>query len=227
MSDQLTILRPSDDDDHDHDEQSMLEELAGRIDAAHERTLRSAKEMFNAAEVTLWNAARCGRYLIEAKSRLNHGEFIPFVDKHCHFGKRTAQEYMRIARDSGAIQERSAAAHLDQPISIRRALSLLKERNRCERKIADRLGISEPPVADAPDPPIINGDEIVGDAEVDDSPEAPSEIIEERSATWCAWEQCKVYLSHVLQQMPNEEREEAFAELASLIAGMTNSRAAS
>jgi N6-adenosine-specific RNA methylase IME4 len=41
-----------------------------------------------------------GRDLIEAKNELDHGEFIPMIENDLPFGKRSAQMFMAIAKDS-------------------------------------------------------------------------------------------------------------------------------
>ena len=40
-----------------------------------------------------------GRCLIEAKSLLNHGEWLPWLNEQVEFSERTAQKFMRLARE--------------------------------------------------------------------------------------------------------------------------------
>jgi hypothetical protein len=45
------------------------------------------------------SAIEAGRKLIEAKEMLQHGEWLPWLRDHIGIGERTAQDYMRLARD--------------------------------------------------------------------------------------------------------------------------------
>ena len=55
-------------------------------------------------------AAEIGRLLLEVKTRLEHGEWLPWIDANLPFQRRMAQTYMQIA---GAPEEkRNAVAHL-------------------------------------------------------------------------------------------------------------------
>lgn len=64
-----------------------------------------------------------GLALIEAKERLPHGHFLPFVDDEVKIKRRTAQAYMRLARELPKLPEKKAqrVAHL----SFRDALAEL------------------------------------------------------------------------------------------------------
>jgi len=63
--------------------------------AAINRAHRLAR---SAAESAVDQAIRCGELLTEQKKRLNHGEFTPWVCKHCEFSHDTANVYMRAFR---------------------------------------------------------------------------------------------------------------------------------
>jgi Protein of unknown function (DUF3102) len=53
-----------------------------------------------AVEASIEHAIKCGELLIEAKAMLNkHGEWLPWLHEHCELSERTAQRYMRIARN--------------------------------------------------------------------------------------------------------------------------------
>jgi Protein of unknown function (DUF3102) len=64
--------------------------LAAEIRCAHADVQEAAK---TAAE----RAIAAGHALIEAKSLLKHGEWLPWLRGHCALAERTAQLYMRIA----------------------------------------------------------------------------------------------------------------------------------
>lgn len=66
------------------------------------------------------HAVKCGELLIEAKGRLEHGEFEAWVDAHCEFSQRTAQVYMKVAVELEKNPQH--AAHLT---SLRSAHQLL------------------------------------------------------------------------------------------------------
>jgi hypothetical protein len=61
---------------------------AQNINEAHQCARES---MENAVE---W-AVKCGQLLAAKKAELKHGEFMPWVEKHCDFSIRTASDYMR------------------------------------------------------------------------------------------------------------------------------------
>lgn len=65
--------------------------LAGEIKAAHAGVMDAAT---TAAE----RAIVAGKALIEAKALVKHGQWLPFLKKHCDLPERTAQLYMKIAR---------------------------------------------------------------------------------------------------------------------------------
>lgn len=69
-----------------------LEVLAERINAEHEATEAAFSE-------SLQHARRAGSLLIEAKSEVPHGEWLPWLEVNCQFAVRTAQVYMRIERN--------------------------------------------------------------------------------------------------------------------------------
>jgi hypothetical protein len=52
------------------------------------------------ASKAVQHAIRCGELLIEQKGRLNHGEFMPWVEANCEFQYSTAARYMRAAKES-------------------------------------------------------------------------------------------------------------------------------
>ena len=40
-----------------------------------------------------------GRCLIEAKEKLPHGEWLPWLSEQIHYSEKTAQNFMRLARE--------------------------------------------------------------------------------------------------------------------------------
>jgi hypothetical protein len=84
--------------------------------AAQANTEHHACEVLQRGAVA--HAIAAGEALIDAKSRLRHGEWLPWVDANCDFSDREAQNYMRIARNPRRVA--------DLP-SIRRALADLAD----------------------------------------------------------------------------------------------------
>ncbi|QKC83943.1 DUF3102 domain-containing protein [Mesorhizobium sp. NZP2077] len=70
---------------------NRLPVLAAQIAEAHIGALDAAK---TAAE----RAIEAGHALIEAKSLVKHGEWLPWLKGHCHISERSAQFYMKIAK---------------------------------------------------------------------------------------------------------------------------------
>jgi hypothetical protein len=67
----------------------------------------------------LEHAIAAGDALIEAKARLPHGEWLPWLREHAEFGERTARHYMAIARNRKRVADlgsvRAAVAELAEP----------------------------------------------------------------------------------------------------------------
>ena len=75
--------------------------LADKINAAH----RTVEELFHGA---LKRAVEAGELLMEAKSQVSHGQWLPWLEANCRkVPNRTAQAYMKLAANKTNI------AHLD------------------------------------------------------------------------------------------------------------------
>jgi hypothetical protein len=53
----------------------------------------------------LKHAVEAGERLLQVKARLRHGDFTPFVRKHCRLPMRTAQHYMRLAATWATVRD--------------------------------------------------------------------------------------------------------------------------
>jgi hypothetical protein len=62
---------------------NSLPDLAARIKAEHEAVSTALKE-------SVRHAIAAGELLIEAKDRLKHGEWLPWLKDHCTISERTA-----------------------------------------------------------------------------------------------------------------------------------------
>jgi hypothetical protein len=67
-------------------------DLAARIRTAHDAVRRSLGD-------ALRHATEAGRLLLEAKSAVGHGGWLPWLKENCGLSERTAQVYMRLARE--------------------------------------------------------------------------------------------------------------------------------
>lgn len=92
-------------------------DLADAINAAHVSACRAASSAID-------HARRAGALLLEAKGRLQHGEWLPWLTAHCpELSARVAQGYMRIADQW--TQLAAANTKRDSHLPIRDALKLL------------------------------------------------------------------------------------------------------
>ena len=94
---------------------NSLPDLAARIRAEHEAVDQSLKS-------SVAHAMAAGDMLIEAKSLVKHGQWLPWLKDHCTISERTAQLYMRCAKQREVIESNT------QPIadlSLNEAAALL------------------------------------------------------------------------------------------------------
>jgi len=71
---------------------NYLPDLAHRIQVEHRAVSVSLKE-------SLRHSIAAGELLIEAKEQVKHGEWLPWLRDHCTISERTAQLYMRCAKN--------------------------------------------------------------------------------------------------------------------------------
>jgi hypothetical protein len=76
---------------------NSLPDLAARIRVEHEAVSAALKE-------SVRHAIAAGELLIEAKGLLGHGRWLPWLRDHCTISERTAQLYMRVAKNQGEIE---------------------------------------------------------------------------------------------------------------------------
>jgi Protein of unknown function (DUF3102) len=74
------------------------------------------------------HAIGAGGLLIEAKKKIGHGEWLPWLENNCELARRTAQAYMQLARLPA--EKRKAVAHLP----VEKALVAIRDK---ERLVAD------------------------------------------------------------------------------------------
>jgi protein gp37 len=76
---------------------STLADLASLIRFEHE-------QFRLAAHKTVEHGFRVGEALLQAKRRIRHGRWGRWIEEHCDLSERTAQGYMRLARNRAAIE---------------------------------------------------------------------------------------------------------------------------
>ncbi len=102
---------------------TSLAEQINREHAACEAAVRTG----------LQHALNCGRLLIEAKTKCEHGQWQPWLAANFRASERTAQGYMRVAKRLPELEEKAKAQHVAL-LSYRDALDLLAEPEIDERK---------------------------------------------------------------------------------------------
>lgn len=104
-----------------------LSALAAEINAAH----RAAQEY---ASKAVERALQAGDLLIEAKSRLAHGEFGPWCKRHCpDISIRTIQNYMRVARELPVEKRTDAHLGLNEALRTLRRLDEPTDEEQADR----------------------------------------------------------------------------------------------
>ena len=76
---------------------NSLADLAARIRAEHEAVSTALKE-------SVRHAIAPGELLVEAKGQLGHGRWLPWLRDHCTISERTAQLYMRVAKNRAEVE---------------------------------------------------------------------------------------------------------------------------
>lgn len=95
---------------------------------------------------TVQAAIDCGRYLIEIKSRLGHGEWLPWLEENWQYSRVWATQFMRLANDNGTY-------HLENASSINEALRMIGEAEEAAGTKRTRKP-AEPPAAATPLPEV-------------------------------------------------------------------------
>jgi hypothetical protein len=91
-----------------------LSELAVRINHEHLEAVQHAGS-------AMTHALNAGDLLLQAKNTCQHGQWLPWIREHVAFSDRTAQAYMRLARNAhirstvADMSVREALRHLARP----------------------------------------------------------------------------------------------------------------
>jgi hypothetical protein len=95
---------------------NSLPDLAARIRAEHEAVSEALAE-------SVRHAIAAGELLIEAKAALAHGQWLPWLREQCSLSERSAQLYMRVARNRAEIEAQMRNGVAD--LSLNEAAALL------------------------------------------------------------------------------------------------------
>jgi len=95
---------------------NTLTDLAARIKAEHQAVSVSLKE-------SVAHAIQAGTLLLEAKAEISHGQWLPWLRDQCTLSERTAQLYMRTAKNRTTIEEHIRTADAD--LSLNEVTALL------------------------------------------------------------------------------------------------------
>jgi hypothetical protein len=99
----------------------VLTDLAVAIEAEHQAAHQAARS-------ALEHALQCGRLLLEAKERVEHGEWLPWLEANTRVGPWQAQKYMRLA--TAALEGKcDSASHL----TIEGALTALADHREAKK----------------------------------------------------------------------------------------------
>lgn len=97
---------------------NSLPDLAARIRSEHEAVSSALKD-------SVRHAIAAGELLVEAKARLKHGQWLPWLRDHCAMSERTAQLYMRCAKNRETIEAQIRSGVADLTLNEAAALLML------------------------------------------------------------------------------------------------------
>src|SRR5262245_5404335 len=95
-----------------------LGQLAENIQQAHLRCRAALHQ-------GLQHALEAGKLLIQAKERVPHGKWLPWLEEHCDLSERLAQKYMQVARELPKLGGSNPPRVAD--LSFRQALELIAD----------------------------------------------------------------------------------------------------
>jgi hypothetical protein len=95
---------------------NSLADLAARIKAQHAAVSIALKD-------SVRHAIEAGALLIEAKAQVPHGQWLPWLHDHCTMAERTAQLYIRCAKNRIVIEEQIRNGVAD--LSLNEAAAML------------------------------------------------------------------------------------------------------
>jgi len=117
-----------------------LDELAKLIKAEHAAVTNASENIDKAKQDAdkvkhaavrqanvVGRAIKAGELLKEAKAKMSHGEWLPWLKKQCELSQRTAQRYMKLADDKPRLdQTQRAKSATVADLTLNQALKLFK-----------------------------------------------------------------------------------------------------
>ena len=103
-----------------------LDMLAERIVAEHRQASLAIATVIEQVDNAVGHARNVGRLLLEAKGKIKHGQWKKWVKANCPFSVRSAETYMKLARDWTRLSKAQRVALLGGP--LRAAQQLLASR---------------------------------------------------------------------------------------------------
>ena len=116
---------------------NSLADLAARIKVEHTAVSTALNE-------SVKHAIAAGELLIEAKDQIAHGQWLPWLDDHCTISERTAQLYMRCAKNRRAIEDQIRNGVADLSLNEAAAMLMLSSEVRKLFAFAKRLESADP-----------------------------------------------------------------------------------
>jgi hypothetical protein len=119
------------------EQSNYLPELAARIRAEHQATADALKS-------SVEHGIAAGELLIEAKAKVPHGQWLPWLKENCAMSERTAQLYMRLAKNRKEIEEQIRNDVADLTMAEAAALLMLSSDARRLIRFAQNMGGLDP-----------------------------------------------------------------------------------
>src|SRR5262249_16307953 len=98
------------------EQSNSLTDLAASIKSEHEAVSTRVSD-------SVRHGIGGGELLVEAKTQLKHGQWLPWLQDHCTISERTAQLYMRCAKNREAIEDQIRNGVAD--LSLNEAAAML------------------------------------------------------------------------------------------------------
>jgi hypothetical protein len=122
---------------------NSLADLAARIRAFHEATVEGLRK-------SVTNGIAAGELLIEAKAQLQHGQWLPWLRDNVNISERTAQLYMRLAKNRTEIEAQAKSATVAD-LTLNEAAAVLMLSSDVKKLFAFMQGAQD-----------LNGEELIG-----------------------------------------------------------------
>jgi len=113
---------------------NSLADLSARIRVEHRATSAALKS-------SVEHAMAAGDLLLEAKALVPHGQWLPWLAEHCEMSERTAQLYMRTAKNREAVELQMR--NTDADLTLNEAAALLFLTSDVKKLLAFTKQISE------------------------------------------------------------------------------------